>query len=256
MIDPRAQVSRRARLHEDVSIGPFSIVGPDVAIGRGTRIESHVVLKGPCVIGEDNRIFQFASIGDDPQDKKYAGERTNLVIGDRNTIREYCTINRGTIQDTGTTRVGDDNWIMAYVHIAHDCVVGNQTVFANQTNLAGHVHVGDWAILGGFTVVHQYCHIGAHVLTALYTSVTKDIPAYVTATGRPAVPRGINAEGLRRRGFEAEQIKVIREAYRTIYRQGYKLDEALEILRQRAESHDELRVLLDSLTEGSRGLIR
>ena len=256
MIDPRAQVSSRARLHEDVSIGPFSIIGPEVEIGRGTRIESHVVLKGPCVIGEDNHIFQFASIGDDPQDKKYAGERTDLVIGDRNTIREYCTINRGTVQDSGTTRVGHDNWIMAYVHIAHDCVVGNQTVFANQTNLAGHVHVGDWAVLGGFTVVHQYCHIGAHVLTALYTSVTKDIPAYVTVTGRPAVPRGINAEGLRRRGFGTEQISRIREAYRTIYRQGRKLEEALEILRQRAETHDEFRVLLDSLTEGSRGLIR
>ncbi len=256
MIDPRAQVSRHARLHESVSVGPFSIIGPDVEIGRGTRVESHVVLKGPCAIGEDNRIFQFASIGDDPQDKKYAGESTTLVIGDRNTIREYCTINRGTIQDTGTTRVGDDNWIMAYAHIAHDCVVGNRTVLANNANLAGHVHVGDWAILGGFTAVHQYCHIGAHSLTGLYTSVTRDIPAYITAAGRPAVPRGINAEGLRRRGFGAEQISCVREAYKTIYRQGRNLDEALELLRRRAETHNELRVLVDSLTEGSRGLIR
>ena len=193
-----------ARLHGDVSVGPYSVIGPDVEIGPGTRIESHVVLKGPCVIGEENHIFQFASIGDDPQDKKYAGELTELVIGDRNTIREYCTINRGTIQGGGKTRVGHDNWIMAYVHVAHDCVVGNQTVLANNTTLAGHVQVGDWAVLGGFTGVHQYCRIGAHALTGIFTAVTKDIPAYVTAAGRPAVPRGINAEGLRRRGFSAQ----------------------------------------------------
>ena len=256
MIDPRAVVSGRARLHRDVSVGPYSIVGPDVEIGPGTRIESHVVVKGPCVIGEENRIFQFASIGDDPQDKKYAGEVTELVIGDRNTIREYCTINRGTVQDTGRTRVGHDNWIMAYVHIAHDCAVGDQTVLANNTTLAGHVHVGDWAVLGGFTGVHQHCRIGAHALTGIFTAVTKDIPAYVTAAGRPAVPRGINAEGLRRRGFDSTGISRIREAYRTIYRQGLKLEEALEILRGRAESHDEIRILLDSITRSSRGLIR
>ena len=256
MIDSRAVVSGRARLHRDVSVGPYSIVGPDVEIGPGTRIESHVVVKGPCVIGEENRIFQFASIGDDPQDKKYAGEVTELVIGDRNTIREYCTINRGTVQDTGRTRVGHDNWIMAYVHIAHDCAVGNQTVLANNTTLAGHVHVGDWAVLGGFTGVHQHCRIGAHALTGIFTAVTKDIPAYVTAAGRPAVPRGINAEGLRRRGFDSTGISRIREAYRTIYRQGLKLEEALEILRGRAESHDEIRILLDSITRSSRGLIR
>lgn len=256
MIDARAVVSGRARLHKSVSVGPFSIIGPDVVVGRGTRIESHTVLKGPCVIGEDNHIFQFASIGDDPQDKKYAGEITELEIGDRNTIREYCTINRGTVQDTGKTRVGDDNWIMAYVHIAHDCVVGNQTVLANNTTLAGHVHIGDWAVLGGFTAVHQYCAIGAHVLTGIFTAVTKDIPAYVTAAGRPAVPRGINAEGLRRRGFTAAQISNVRAAYRAIYRQGHKLEEALEILRQRAEDQAEVRVLLDSITGSSRGLIR
>ena len=256
MIDSRAVVSDRARLHRDVSVGPYSIIGPDVEIGPGTRIESHVVVKGPCVIGEDNRIFQFASIGDDPQDKKYAGEVTELVIGDRNTIREYCTINRGTVQDTGKTRVGHDNWIMAYVHIAHDCVVGNQTVLANNTTLAGHVHVGDWAVLGGFTGVHQYCRIGAHALTGIFTAVTKDIPAYVTAAGRPAVPRGINAEGLRRRGFGTARIGRIREAYRTIYRQGLKLEEALDILRGRAESQEEIRILLDSITRSSRGLIR
>ena len=256
MIDARAVISDRARLHQDVSVGPYSIIGPDVEIGPRTRIESHVVLKGPCVIGEDNHIFQFSSIGEDPQDKKYAGEVTELVIGDRNTIREYCTINRGTVQDSGKTRVGHDNWIMAYVHIAHDCVVGNQTVLANNTTLAGHVHVGDWAVLGGFTAVHQYCCIGAHALTGIFTAVTKDIPAYVTAAGRPAVPRGINAEGLRRRGFSANRISGVREAYRTLYRQGHKLEEALAILRRRAESQEEVRVLLDSISQSSRGLIR
>ena len=256
MIDARAVVSGSARLHADVSVGPYTIIGPDVEIGRGTRVESHVVLKGPCVIGEENHIFQFASIGDDPQDKKYAGETTELTIGDRNTIREYCTINRGTVQDAGRTRVGDDNWVMAYVHIAHDCAVGNQTVLANNTTLAGHVHIGDWSVLGGFTAVHQYCRIGAHALTGIFTAVTKDIPAYITAAGRPAVPRGINAEGLRRRGFSATQISHIRAAYRTIYRQGFKLDEALESIRKQAETRDELRVLLDSITESSRGLIR
>ncbi len=256
MIHERAIVSDRARLHEEVSIGPYSIVGPDVEIGPGTRVESHVVLKGPCVIGRDNHIFQFASIGDDPQDKKYAGEPTRLVIGDRNTIREYCTINRGTVQDAGVTRVGNDNWIMAYVHIAHDCVIGDQTIFANNSTLAGHVHIGDWAILGGFTAVHQYCHIGAHTLTGIYTSVTKDIPAYVLASGRPAVPRGINAEGLKRRGFSSNQISNLRDAYRVLYRQGLKLGEAVEILEERARTQEEVAALLDSVRSSSRGLIR
>ena len=256
MIHERAIVSDRARLHEEVSIGPYSIVGPDVEIGPGTRVESHVVLKGPCVIGRDNHIFQFASIGDDPQDKKYAGEPTRLVIGDRNTIREYCTINRGTVQDAGVTRVGNDNWIMAYVHIAHDCVIGDQTIFANNSTLAGHVRIGDWAILGGFTAVHQYCHIGAHTLTGIYTSVTKDIPAYVLASGRPAVPRGINAEGLKRRGFSSNQISNLRDAYRALYRQGLKLGEAVEILEERARTQEEVAALLDSVRSSSRGLIR
>ena len=256
MIHERAIVSDRARIHEEVSIGPYSIVGPDVEIGPGTRVESHVVLKGPCVIGRDNHIFQFASIGDDPQDKKYAGEPTRLVIGDRNTIREYCTINRGTVQDAGVTRVGNDNWIMAYVHIAHDCVIGDQTIFANNSTLAGHVHIGDWAILGGFTAVHQYCHIGTHTLTGIFTSVTKDIPAYVLASGRPAIPRGINAEGLKRRGFSSNQITNLREAYRALYRQGLKLGEAVEILEQSACTQEEIVALLDSVRSSSRGLIR
>ena len=256
MIHGRAVVSERARVHPEASIGPYAIVGPDVEIGAGTRIESHVVLKGPCVIGTDNHIFQFASIGDDPQDKKYAGEPTRLVIGDRNTIREYCSINRGTVQDQGLTRIGNDNWIMASVHVAHDCVVGDQTVFANHTTLAGHVHIGDWAILGGFTAVHQFCHIGAHTFTSIFTSVTKDIPAYVLASGRPAVPRGINAEGLKRRGFSHDQISNVREGYRVLYRHGLKLEEAVEILEERAETQEEIAALLESVRTSSRGLIR
>ena len=256
MIHESAVISSRARVHEDVSIGPYSIIGADVEVGPGTRIESHVVLKGPCVIGRDNHIFQFASLGDDPQDKKYAGESTQLVIGDRNTIREYCSFNRGTVQDEGITRLGRDNWIMAYSHIAHDCVVGNHTVFANNTTLAGHVHIGDWAILGGFTGVHQHCHIGAHTLTGIFTAVTKDIPAYVLASGRPAVPRGINAEGLKRRGFSSDQISNVREAYRVLYRQDLKLKEAVQTLEKYAESQEEVVAFLESVRKSSRGLIR
>ncbi len=256
MIHPTAIIADSAKIADDVQIGAYSIVGENVEIGSGTRIESHVVISGPTVIGKDNHIYQFASIGDDPQDKKYADEPTRLIIGDRNTIREYCTINRGTVQDGGLTRVGNDNWIMAYVHIAHDCLIGDQAIFANNTTLAGHVHVGDWAILGGFTAVHQFCHIGAHTLTSIFTSVTKDIPAYVLASGRPAVPRGINAEGLKRRGFSSDQIGNVRDAYRALYRQGLKLEEALEILEERAASQEEVVPLLESVRESSRGLIR
>jgi UDP-N-acetylglucosamine acyltransferase len=256
MIHDSAVVSTSARVHEDVSIGPYSIVGDDVEIGSGTRIESHVVLKGPCIIGRDNHIFQFASIGDDPQDKKYGGEPTRLVIGDRNTIREYCTINRGTVQDREETRVGNDNWIMSYVHIAHDCIIGDQTIFANNTTLGGHVHIGDWAILGGFTAVHQFCHIGKHSFTSIFTAVTKDLPAYVLASGRPAVPRGINTEGLKRRGFSVGQISNIREGYRILYRQGLKLEDAVKKLEKRAETQQEIVMLLESVRASSRGVIR
>jgi UDP-N-acetylglucosamine acyltransferase len=214
------------------------------------------VIKGPAQIGEANHIFQFASIGDEPQDKKYRGEPTRLVIGDRNTIREYCTINRGTIQDQGVTTVGSDNWIMAYTHIAHDCVVGDSTIFANNASIAGHVHVDDFAILGGFTAVHQFCWIGAHTLTSMFSYVTKDIPAYVTVSGRPAEPRGINSEGLKRRNFSAAQVRNIREAYRTVYRQALKLDEAIAELEERLPDQPELQLFLDSLRSGSRGLAR
>lgn len=256
MIHERAVVSSDARVHERAAVGAYSIIGPEVEIGAGTRIEAHAVVKGPSVIGEDNHIFQFASIGDDPQDKKYAGEKTKLTIGNRNTIREFCTINRGTIQDRGVTSIGDDNWVMAYAHIAHDCEVGNNTVFANNASIAGHVRVGDWAILGGFTTSHQFCHIGPHVLTSMFTYITKDIPAFVVVSGRPAEPRGINAEGLRRRNYSTDQIRNIREAYRLVYRQGLNLEEAIQQLTERAKTQEELLRFLESLNGSSRGLVR
>jgi UDP-N-acetylglucosamine acyltransferase len=256
LIDPRAVVDPAARIDTEVYVGPYAIVGPNVEIGRGSRIEPHAVIKGPTVIGVDNHIFQFASIGDEPQDKKYKGEPTRLVIGDRNTIRECTTINRGTVQDQGVTIVGNDNWIMAYSHIAHDAVVGNNTIFANNASIAGHVHVGDYAILGGFTAVHQFCHIGAHVLTSMFTYVTKDIPAFVTASGRPAEPRAVNAEGLKRRGFTPEQVRNIREAYRTVFRLSLKLDDAIAELDKVVAEQPEIKPFLDSLRDGSRGLAR
>ena len=256
MIHSTAIVSSDAKIDTGVTIGAYSIIGADVEIASGTRIETHVVVKGRTRIGKDNHIFQFASIGDDPQDKKYAGEPTELVIGDRNTIRECCTINRGTIQDRGITRVGDDNWIMAYAHIAHDCDVGNNTIFANNASIAGHVTVGDWVILGGFTTAHQFCSIGKHAMTSMFSYVTKDVPAYVTVAGRPAVPRGINAEGLKRRGFSGEQIRNIREAYRVLYRRGLMLEEALVRLEALAGAGSELAPFVDSIRASARGIVR
>lgn len=256
MIDPRAVVDPAAKIEADVYVGPYAVIGAGVEIGRGSRIEPHAVIKGPTVIGADNHIFQFASVGDDPQDKKYNGELTRLVIGDRNTIRECCTINRGTVQDQGVTTIGNDNWIMAYSHVAHDCVVGNNTIFANNASIAGHVRVGDYAILGGFTAVHQFCRIGVHTLSSMFTYVSKDVPAYVTISGRPAEPRGVNAEGLKRRNFTPEQIRNIREAYRVVYRQSLKLDEAIAELAPLLPDQPELQPFLDSLRDGSRGLAR
>lgn len=256
MIDPRAVVDSSARIDSSVYVGAYAIIGAAVEIGRGTRIEPHAVIKGPTAIGVDNHIFQFASIGDDPQDKKYAGEPTKLVIGDRNTIREFCTLNRGTIQDAGVTTIGSDNWIMAYCHVAHDCVVGDNTIFANNASIAGHVRVGDYAILGGFTAVHQFCRIGAHSLASMFSYVTKDVPAYVTISGRPAEPRGINAEGLKRRNFTADQIRNIREAYRVVYRQDLKLDEAIAELTLLVPEQPEIKPFVESLRDGSRGLAR
>ncbi|MEJ2128024.1 MAG: acyl-ACP--UDP-N-acetylglucosamine O-acyltransferase [Woeseiaceae bacterium] len=256
MIHATAIISDKSRIADDVEIGPYSIVGDGVEIGSGTRIDSHVVINGPTIIGSDNHIYQFASIGDDPQDKKYADEPTTLRIGDRNTIREFCTISRGTTQDKGETILGDDNWIMAYVHIAHDCVIGDKTIMANNATLAGHVHVGDWVIFGGFSGAHQFCHIGAHAFVGMYAGVNRDVPAYTTVSGMPAAPRGINSEGLKRRGFDAGQIRNIKDAYRLVYRKGLKLNEAIEEIAARCESQPELQLFLDSLRSSERGLAR
>lgn len=256
MIHPQAIVSGSADIADDVHIGPFSVIGDDVRIGAGTRIDSHVVVNGPTVIGARNHIYQFASIGDDPQDKKYAGEATTLHIGDGNTIREFCTISRGTVQDRGDTVLGDNNWIMAYVHIAHDCVIGSNTILANNATLAGHVKVGDWAIFGGFSGVHQFCSIGAHAFLGMFSGVNRDVPAYTMVSGNPATPRGINSEGLKRRDFDAAQIRNIKDAYRVVYRKGLKLSEALDQIATRAKGQPELDVLVESLRGSQRGIVR
>ncbi len=257
MIHPTAIIHSGARLGAGVSVGPYSIIGEHVEIGDNTRIGPHVVISGHTRIGCDNRIFQFSSIGEIPQDKKYAGEPTRLEIGDRNTIREYCTLNLGTVQDAGVTRVGDDNWIMAYVHIAHDCQVGNKTIFANNAQLAGHVHVGDWAIFGGYTGVHQFCRVGAHTMTAVGTVILQDVPPYVMAAGNSATPYGINAEGLKRRGFSPDALMVLKRAYRTLYKSGLTLDEAKAKLEEDAKMHPaEIQPILDFLAVSKRGIIR
>jgi len=253
---PTAIVDTRARIAPDVEIGPYTVVGPDVEIGAGCWIGAHVVLTGHTRIGGRNRIFQFSSIGEIPQDKKYAGEPTRLEIGDGNTIREFCTFNCGTVQDAGVTRVGDDNWFMAYVHLAHDCQGGSHTIFANGTSLAGHVHVGDYAILGGFTGVHQFCRIGAHSITGGGTIVRQDVPPYVTVSGNPAKSYGLNAEGLKRRGFTADTLTRLNRAYKTLYRSGLTLDQARRRLALQVKECPEIQVMLDFLAGAQRGIIR
>tara|TARA_B100001013_G_scaffold139481_1_gene82202 strand:- start:86 stop:856 length:771 start_codon:yes stop_codon:yes gene_type:complete len=256
MIHKSVIISETAKISDNVEIGPFSIIGDHVEIGEGTRINSHVVINGPTIIGSENHIYQFTSIGDDPQDKKYRGESTRLKIGNRNTIREYCTISRGTTQDKSLTTIGDDNWIMAYVHIAHDCQVGNNIIFANSATLAGHVHVGDWAIFAGFTGAHQFCHIGAHSFIGMNSLTNKDIPAYTMASGQPVTPRGVNTEGLKRRNFSSEEINNIKNAYRILYRSELTLAQAISELEKLVENQPELLIFLESLKQSDRGIIR
>ena len=256
MIHAAAVVHPGAQLGPGVSVGPFSVIGEHVAIGEGTRIGPHVVIEGHTRIGRNNRVCQFSSIGGEPQDKKYAGEPTGVEIGDGNTIREYVTINRGTAQDAGTTRLGSDNWIMAYVHLAHDCQVGSHTIFANLAQLAGHVHIGDWVILGGGTLVHQFVHVGAHSFTGMSTYLDRDLPPFVKAAGHMAKPFGINGEGLRRRGFPAATIAALKRAYRTVYRSGLSLQEMLRELAAQGADCAEVRMIAEFIETSPRGIIR
>jgi UDP-N-acetylglucosamine acyltransferase len=253
LIHETAIISPKAKIGQNVSIGPWTFIGDDVEIGDDCKIHSHVVIKGPTVIGKNNEIFQFSSVGEDCQDKKYAGEPTRLEVGDNNIIRENVTIHRGTIQDESLTKIGSNNLFMAYVHIAHDCVIGDNTIFANNASVAGHVHVGDWAILAGMVGVHQFVHIGAHAFVGLDSIVVKDVPPYVLAAGNGAEPKGLNSEGLKRRGFSSEQITAIKRAYKEVYRKGNTVEEALANI-----SDDEPAVTLfkNFINQSSRGIIR
>jgi UDP-N-acetylglucosamine acyltransferase len=255
-IHPTAIVQPGARLAADVEVGAYTVIGEHVEIGGGTQVGPHAVITGHTRIGCNNRIFQFVSLGEAPQDKKYAGEPTRLEIGDDNTIREFCTFNCGTVQDAGVTRLGNDNWVMAYVHLAHDCQVGNHAIFANNSQLAGHVKVDDYAILGGFTAVHQFCHIGAHSITAIGTVVLQDVPPFVTASGNTARPYGINSEGLKRRGFTPDAIASIKRAYKTLYKAGLGLEDAKREIGLHIGECGELEVLLNFLAQSTRGIIR
>ncbi|MDB5797268.1 MAG: lpxA [Paucimonas sp.] len=260
VIHPSAIVDPKAVLDDSVHVGPYSIIGPDVTIGAGTRVGPHVVIEGHTTIGRDNVFYQFSSLGAPPQDKKYKGEPTRLEIGDRNTVREFCTFNTGTVQDAGVTRLGNDNWILAYVHLAHDCQVGSHTIFSNNATLAGHVHVGDHAILSGFAAVHQFCKIGAHAFVGMNASLSQDVPPFVLAGGTPIAARGINVEGLKRRGFSPEEIQGIRNAYKLVYKSGLTLEEAKAALA-REEGDDpvaapHIRALRTFLDGASRGIVR
>jgi UDP-N-acetylglucosamine acyltransferase len=255
-IHPTAVIASDAELAADVEVGAYAYIGPGVRIGRGTVVRPHAVIEGPTTIGEENRIFQFASVGADPQDKKYRGERTRLEIGDRNVIRECVTVHRGTVQDHSVTRIGDDNLFMAGVHVAHDCVVGSHCVLANNVALAGHVHINDHVILGGYAGVHQFCKVGAHAFIANNAGVTLDVPPFVMAVGQPARAHSINAEGLKRRGYTPEQIRSIRAAFRVLYRSGLKLAEAMGRIEALAAEQPELRPLVEFLPQATRGIVR
>ena len=256
MIDKRAIVDPAAELDEDVIVGPFTVIGPGVKIAKGSEIAPHVVINGPTTIGCDNRIHSFASIGDDPQDKKYAGEEVWLEIGDRNTIREFTTLSRGTAQGAGFTRVGNDNLLMAYSHVAHDCIIGNHTILANAASLGGHVRIDDHAILGGFTIVHQFCQIGMHSFCAMGSAISKDVLPYVTVSGHPARARSINTEGLGRRGFDADTLRRLKRAYKLIYHSRLPLHEAKSELEKLAKEGSEIQPIIDFLGRSERSIVR
>ena len=260
MIHSTAIVDSGAKIGANVEIGPYSIIGPHVEIGDNTVVGPHTVIRGHTRIGRDNRIFQFCSLGEVPQDKKYAGEPTRLEIGDRNVIREFCTFNLGTVQDVGVTRIGDDNWIMAYVHIAHDCQVGNQTILANNATLAGHVHLGDWVIVGGLTGIHQFVKVGPHAMVGFASAVSQDVPPFMMVDGNPLAVRGFNAEGLRRRGFGPERLAAVKQMHRLLYRQGNTLEQARAAIADLAsstpEAAEDVGVMSEFLARSQRGIVR
>jgi UDP-N-acetylglucosamine acyltransferase len=255
-IHPTAVVAPDAVLGADVEIGPYALVGPGVEIGPRTRIGAHASVHCHTRLGADNVVHSFASVGDAPQDKKYRGEPTRLEVGDRNVIREFVTLNRGTTKDRGVTTIGSDNLFMSYAHVAHDCMVGNQCVLANSATLGGHVELGDWVIMGGFAAIHQFCKVGAHAFLANNAAVTRDVPPYVMAVGGPAKPHSINSEGLKRRGYTPEQIRNLRNAYRVLYRSGLRLEQALEQLKEAARTQPEVQLLVDFIPQSTRSLVR
>jgi UDP-N-acetylglucosamine acyltransferase len=256
MIDPRAIVHPKAELADDVKVGPFTVIGAEVQIDSGTEIGPHVVINGPTVIGKDNVVYQFSSIGEDPQDKKYSDEPTRLEIGDRNVIREFCTMHRGTQQDQGLTLIGSDNLFMAYTHVAHDCVIGDHVIMANGASIAGHVHLGDHAILGGFTLVHQFTQIGEYSFSAMGSAITQDIPPFVMVGGRPTRPHGINSVGMERNGKSPEVIRQIRQAYKILYKNNLRLEDAIEEMEGMAGESNELSNMVSFLRNVTRGILR
>jgi UDP-N-acetylglucosamine acyltransferase len=256
VIDPRAIIAPDAEIAEGVEVGAFTIIGPGVRIGAGSWIGPHAVINGPTTLGRENKVFQFASVGDAPQDKKYRGEPTRLEVGDRNVFREFCSVNRGTVNGRGVTKIGDENLFMAYSHVAHDCIVGSNCVMSNCTALAGHVELGDWVILSGYAGIHQFCKVGSHSFLANNAAVTRDVPPYLLVAGTPAEPKGVNSEGLKRRGFGPEQIANIRNAYRLLYRSGLKLAAATEQLQALAADQPELLPFVQFLAASERSIIR
>ncbi len=256
LIHPSAIIDPGAKLGANVRVGPYAVIGPEVEVGDDCIIGSHVVIHGPTRIGRNNRIHSHAALGDDPQDKKFRGERTELIIGDDNVIREFCTIHRGTGSGGGVTRIGNDNWLLAYVHVAHDCIVGNHCVFSNNCALAGHVVVGDWVVLGGYTLLHQFCRVGDHAFTAMNAKINADVPPFVLVGGDYAVPRGINSEGLKRRGFDPERVRQIKRAYRTLYNSGLGLADAKAELAKMAAGAPDIALMLEFIEHSERSLLR